>query len=191
DDARASLPTNGFPWDAYHVNAINLPGDGTFVVSMRNTWAAYKVDIATGRILWTLGGRHSNFKLGPGAEFEWQHDVAVYPGSPLVTLFDDHCCQITGGGTYVSPTAPSRGLVLKLNPAARTTVYASWNGATRLASWRVLAGSDPAALKVVAGRPKSGFETAVPVTGGYTVFRVEALDAGGRVIGFSKDFRDA
>ena len=27
-DSRASLPTNGFPWDAYHVNSINLPGDG-------------------------------------------------------------------------------------------------------------------------------------------------------------------
>ena len=50
DDAKATLPTNGFPWDAYHVNAINVPGDGTFVVSMRNTWAAYKVNINTGKI---------------------------------------------------------------------------------------------------------------------------------------------
>ena len=123
-DSRATLPTNGFPWDAYHVNAINVPGDGTFVVSMRNTWAAYKVDIDTGKIVWTLGGRHSSFKLGRGAEFEWQHDVAVYPGSSLVTMFDDHCCQITGGGTYVSPTAPSRGLVLKLNQANHTATLA-------------------------------------------------------------------
>ena len=62
---------------------------------------AYKVDIKTGRILWTLGRRHSNFKFGPGADFTWQHDVRAYAGSPLVTLFDDHCCQETGGGTYV------------------------------------------------------------------------------------------
>jgi EmrB/QacA subfamily drug resistance transporter len=115
-DSRASLPTNGFPWDAYHVNAIDLPGDGTFVVSIRNTWAAYKVSIKTGGIEWTLGGRHSSFKFDPGAPFQWQHDVAVYPGTDLVTLFDDHCCQITGGGTYVPPTGPSRGLVLKLDP---------------------------------------------------------------------------
>ena len=47
-DSQATLPTNGFPWDAYHVNSIDVPGDGTFVVSMRNTWAAYKVDITTG-----------------------------------------------------------------------------------------------------------------------------------------------
>ncbi|MGH2881290.1 MAG: arylsulfotransferase family protein, partial [Solirubrobacteraceae bacterium] len=123
-DSRASLPTNGFPWDAYHVNSINLPGDGTFVVSMRNTWAAYKVKIATGAIEWTLGGPHSSFKIGKGADFQWQHDVVLYPGTPLVTMFDDHCCQITGGGTYVSPTSYSRGLVLKLDPKAHSATLA-------------------------------------------------------------------
>jgi EmrB/QacA subfamily drug resistance transporter len=125
-DSRASLPTNGFPWDAYHVNSISLPGDGTFVVSMRNTWAVYKVDIATGATEWTLGGRHSSFKLGTGADFEWQHDVVSYPsaaGKVLMTMFDDHCCQITGGGTYVSPTAPSRALVLKLDLANHTATF--------------------------------------------------------------------
>ena len=123
-DSKASLPTNGFPWDAYHVNAIDLPGDGSFVVSMRDTWAVYKVNIATGKIEWTLGGPHSSFKIGPGADFQWQHDVVTYPGSPLITMFDDHCCQITGGGTYVSPTGASRGLVLKLDQKARTATLA-------------------------------------------------------------------
>jgi EmrB/QacA subfamily drug resistance transporter len=123
-DSRASLPTNGFPWDAYHVNAIDLLGDGTFVVSMRNTWAAYLVDERSGRIRWTLGGKHSSFRFAPGAEFEWQHDVTVYPGTPLVSLFDDHCCQITGGGTYVTATGASRGLVLKLDRARGTATLA-------------------------------------------------------------------
>src|SRR5580692_5848629 len=111
-ESQASLPTNGFPWDAYHVNAIDLTSNGSFLVSMRDTWAAYLVDIATGRIEWTLGGRRSSFKFGPGAAFAWQHDVKLEDGS-TVSLFDDHCCQLTGGGTYVSPSAPSRGLVLK------------------------------------------------------------------------------
>jgi EmrB/QacA subfamily drug resistance transporter len=115
----STLPSNGFPWDAYHVNSIVLPGDGTFVVSMRNTWAAYKVNIATGRIVWTLGGRNSSFKFAGGASFTWQHDVTVYPGTSFVTMFDDHCCQISSGGTYVAPTAPSRGLVLKLDLGKR------------------------------------------------------------------------
>ena len=81
---------------------------------MRDTWAAYLVDIDTGKIEWTLGGRDSSFKFGPGAAFQWQHDVELRPGS-TVSLFDDHCCQLTGGGTYVPPTGPSRGLVLKLD----------------------------------------------------------------------------
>ncbi len=124
-DGRASLPTNGFPWDAYHVNSVQVPGDGSFIVSMRDTWAVYKVDIATGKIDWTLGGKHSDFKFGRGAEFEWQHDVQLHPGSPNVTVFDDHCCQITGGGTYVSPSAPSRGLVIKLDQTSRTATLVS------------------------------------------------------------------
>jgi len=275
-DSRATVPSNGFPWDAYHVNAIDLPGDGTFVVSMRNTWAAYKVNIKTAKTEWTLGGKHSTFKLVPGADFQWQHDVTVYPGTPLVTLFDDHCCQLTGGGAYVPPTGPSRGLVLKLdgrahtatladqythgtdfhaqymgsiqplpggnelvgwgsapyfseyNPSGRplldatlpkpdlsyrarlepwvglplseplgaarqkdgkTTVYASWNGATRVASWRVLAGANAGRLVTVAAKARSGFETTIPVAQSYETFMVEALSAKGRVIRRSRLFR--
>ena len=123
-DSKATIPTNGFPWDAYHVNAIDAPGDGSLVVSMRNTWAAYKINIATGKIEWTLGGPRSSFKLGPGADFQWQHDVVTYAGSPLITMFDDHCCQINSGGTYVSPTAASRGLVLKLDLKTHTATLA-------------------------------------------------------------------
>jgi hypothetical protein len=132
-ESKASLPTNGFPWDAYHVNAIDVPGNGTFLVSMRNTWAAYLVDIDSGTIDWTLGGKRSSFKFEPGAAFQWQHDVALGPDS-TVSLFDDHCCQLTGGGTFVSPTGASRGLVLRIDLRTHT--------ATRLAQYTL--GSDPA-----------------------------------------------
>ncbi len=66
-DSYATLPTNGFPWDAYHVNSIDLTGNGTFLVSMRNTWAAYLVDIDTGRIEWTLGGKQLELQVRPGS----------------------------------------------------------------------------------------------------------------------------
>jgi EmrB/QacA subfamily drug resistance transporter len=127
-DSYATVPTNGFPWDAYHVNSIDLLGGGTFLVSMRNTWAAYLVDSATGRIEWTLGGKHSSFTFGPGAAFQWQHDVREGPGG-TVTMFDDHCCRLTGGGTRVPATGPSRGLVLKLDQNTRTaTLLNQYNG---------------------------------------------------------------
>ena len=100
-DSYATLPTNGFPWDAYHVNSIDLHADGTFVVSMRNTWAAYMVDI--GQRQDRVDARRQALELQARPEAptsHWQHDVALHPDSTL-TMFDDHCCQITGGGTYV------------------------------------------------------------------------------------------
>jgi hypothetical protein len=69
-----------------------------------------------------------------------------------------------------------------------TTVYASWNGSTRLASWRVLGGSRDGPLKAVVTVPKFGFETAIQLQRGYARFEVEALDAGGRVLDTSAPF---
>ncbi len=65
-ESQATIPTNGFPWDAYHVNAVQVLGSGTFLVSMRNTWAAYLVNIASGRIEWTLGGRRLELQVRQG-----------------------------------------------------------------------------------------------------------------------------
>jgi EmrB/QacA subfamily drug resistance transporter len=276
-ESQASLPTNGFPWDAYHVNSIDLSANGTFLVSMRNTWSAYMVN-DSGKIQWTLGGRRSSFKFGPGAAFQWQHDVRLQGGrgtNLTISLYDDHCCQLTGGGTYVSPTGPSRGLVLKLDQQAntatlvaqygrnggftsdymgdtqplpngnvlvgfgsepyfseysrsgelllegelpgpdltyratleqwvgeplsppvgaarqadgKTTVYASWNGATRVVSWRVLAGAGAGPMAAVTTTARSGFETAIAVPQSYKSFEVQALGADGRAIGASRPF---
>jgi Arylsulfotransferase (ASST) len=129
-ESKASLPTNGFPWDAYHVNSIQVVGPETFLVSMRDTWAAYLVNARTGAIEWTLGGRNSSFKFGPEAEFQWQHDVRLQPNS-TITLFDDHCCQLTGGGSQVDSTAPSRGLALKLDQATHTATLAAAYGSRK------------------------------------------------------------
>jgi EmrB/QacA subfamily drug resistance transporter len=274
-DSYANPPTNGFPWDAYHVNSITAAGKDTLMVSMRNTWAAYLINTTTGRIRWTLGGKQSSFKVASAAAFEWQHDVALQGNT--VTLFDDNCCQITGAGTYLAPNGPSRAMELTLHPATHTatlaaqyqhggesaaymgntellpngnvfvgwgelpyfseysksgkllldgafpspdlsyranqastwvglpltppsgaarqaggttTVYASWNGATRVTSWRVLAGPSGGPRTTVATHARSGFETAITVPAGSAgrVFQVQALDAQGKVIGTSKAF---
>jgi hypothetical protein len=86
------------------------------------------------------------------------------------------------------PTQPPAVAVARL-PGAHTgaVVYASWNGATEVASWRVLAGSSRAALAPVSSAPEAGFETAIslpaPATGSYVA--VQALSAGGAVMGVS------
>jgi Arylsulfotransferase (ASST) len=73
--------------------------------------------------------------------------------------------------------------------SAPVTVYASWNGATTIASWRVLAGPAAPSAKVhlaeVASAPDTGFETAIPTPGPEAYVQVQALNAAGAVLGTS------
>jgi Arylsulfotransferase (ASST) len=68
-----------------------------------------------------------------------------------------------------------------------SAVYASWNGATLVASWRVLAGPSATRMRIVAQVARSGFETAIAVPAGTVgpYVTVQALDAGGHVLGFA------
>ncbi len=65
-------------------------------------------------------------------------------------------------------------------------VYATWNGATQVSSWRVLEGASTAKLAVVAQAPRAGFETVIgaPEAGAYLA--VQALGTRGQVLGASK-----
>jgi hypothetical protein len=71
---------------------------------------------------------------------------------------------------------------------AGASVYASWNGATEVSSWQVIAGSTPSALKPTGSAvAKSGFETTIAVPGlaAGSYVAVQALGANGSVIGTS------
>jgi Arylsulfotransferase (ASST) len=65
------------------------------------------------------------------------------------------------------------------------TVYASWNGATGVSSWRVLGGPSPDRLAQLTSAPRSGFETAIRVESQPYV-EVQALDSTGATIGRSR-----
>ncbi|HET8980360.1 MAG TPA: hypothetical protein VFN87_19570, partial [Solirubrobacteraceae bacterium] len=67
-----------------------------------------------------------------------------------------------------------------------TTVYASWNGATQVASWRILGGSSPTRLSAVASGRKTGFETGIRLPHGESYVATQALDGHGKVLGTSK-----
>ncbi|HUA49827.1 MAG TPA: arylsulfotransferase family protein [Solirubrobacteraceae bacterium] len=272
-------PFPGIPWDAYHINAIQLTGNGTFLVSMRNTWTAYLVNRATNAIEWTVSGnpKNSTFKLPAKAQFHWQHDVALH--GDVLTVFNDNCCLFSGvkagKATFAKPNGTMAGLVIKLdlpkhtgsfvnaytrprtynaaylgniellsngnvqlgwgsqpffseesktgkllldavwpkpdqsyrafvekwvgipfyppngavrNNRGKATVYASWNGDTQVVSWRVLAGTSANGLKAVATAAKTGFETTIPLTSSYKVYKVQALDSHHHVLGTSTTF---
>ncbi len=98
----------GWVWDYFHINAISIdPNDRNLVISGRNTCACYKIDRRTGKVLWRLGGKHSDFAMGPGTRFHFQHDVNIHPYG-LLTLFDNE-----GGPPQMA--AQSRALVLSID----------------------------------------------------------------------------
>ena len=66
------------------------------------------------------------------------------------------------------------------------TVYASWNGATEVDTWRVLAGRAPANLTPLTTVDRDGFETAIEVETDAAYVAVEALNEAGAIIGASE-----
>jgi hypothetical protein len=253
-------------WDFFHINSISLDpwGDGDFIVSARNTWAAYEVDHHSGSVLWRIGGKHPSFKMGSGTGMAWQHDARWQPDHTL-TIFDNGAAPkahsqsrvlreridwkhrmvklvaryvrtpqllsgsqgnaqaLPNGGAFVgwgedpyfsefnsagqivfdgrlpspiqiyrsfrfpwsaTPTAPP-AIALRQQADGRTVVYASWNGATGVSSWRVLAGATPTMLSPIASAPWGGFETAIAVQSANSVFAVQALGPAGDVLAIS------
>jgi hypothetical protein len=68
----------------------------------------------------------------------------------------------------------------------KTDVFASWNGATEVARWQVLAGSSKTALAPVAKVARDGFETKATIGGEPAFVQVRALDAAGNPLGTSR-----
>jgi hypothetical protein len=79
----------GYEWEYFHVNSVQLLPDGNFLISARNTSGVYKISRATGKIIWRLGGKKSDFKLGAGVRFDWQHDAQLQPDGKTLRLFDN------------------------------------------------------------------------------------------------------
>jgi Arylsulfotransferase (ASST) len=256
------------PFDYFHINSIDVEQDGDLLVDSRNTWAAYDVDPKTGQVRWELGGKHSSFKMGPGASTAWQHDAVQQPDG-AITFFDNgaspqihpqsraievtldmadmtatltrsyehqnplvadsqgnvqalpdgdwmvgwgqagYLSEIDAAGqvlfnahlppgwesyrTFVLPWSgqpaqpPSLAAVAAAGGHGGAAAYASWNGATEVASWRLLAGASAGALAPVGTAPKHGFETtiALPGTSAGAYVAAQALNAAGAVIGTS------
>jgi hypothetical protein len=135
--------------------------------------------------------RHGNAVVGYGAtQFfsEFSQGGEREKGGKL--LFDAELPK--GDGSYrvlrfpwqgAPTTAPA--LAAHRESIADVALYASWNGATDIASWQVLAGEDAGALSPVADATWSGFETKVDVSSTDSVFEVRALDRQGRVLASS------
>jgi hypothetical protein len=260
-DSYATLERH-LPYDYFHINSVQQLPHRKLLVSARNTSAVYELDERTGRIVWTLGGKHSSFSVEPDAGFARQHDAEMQRDGTL-TLFDDGrpryetasralrirldprtrratlvraytsrpplrantqgSMQVLPDGNvfvcwgakpyftefnrsgrqvfsahYRAPLQSYRGFrfswwgqpstppsIAVDSNGARATVYASWNGATDVAAWRVLAGPSAASLTALGTFRKTGFETAMQVSATEPYLVAQALDSAGRVLGTS------
>ncbi len=84
------------------------------------------------------------------------------------------------------PASPPAALANLNDTSEETIVHMSWNGATGVASWRVLAGKQAGSLQAQTTIPASGFESSTTLPNKYAYAAVQALDAAGRVLGSSK-----
>jgi hypothetical protein len=117
-DSYQPVPTDpSTPYDYFHINSVNLDNDGNLLVSARHTWTVYKLDHHSGDVIWRLGGKQSDFKLGPGVQFAWQHN-ALPEGSNTVRIFDNE-----SNGTPVLPA--SRIIRVHLDSKADTATLVS------------------------------------------------------------------
>src|SRR5215213_8640643 len=113
DETYATVSQDGRPGlDYFHANSIEVDHDNNLLVSARQTFTVYKIDRNTGEIIWRLGGKKSDFEMGPGTRFSYQHDARRHRDG-TITIFDN-------GTTIFLYTVPeaveeSRGIVLELD----------------------------------------------------------------------------
>jgi hypothetical protein len=103
-------------------------------------------------------------------------DGAIAAGAPTYRAFTADWTGRPAGSPAVAVRSRSGG----------ATVFASWNGATEVASWAVLAGRTKSALTHAASAARSGFETDIAVPSAGPHYAVEARDASGQVLGRSR-----
>jgi hypothetical protein len=85
--------------------------------------------------------------------------------------------------------ASAPAIAIRERSKGALVAYVSWNGATAVASWRVLSGTSPRSLRPVATVARSGFETAVALAHASRYLAAQALDSGGSVLATSASIR--
>jgi hypothetical protein len=122
----AALGAKAPPYDYFHINSVDVEPDGNFLVSARNTHAVYRIRRSDGRVLWRLGGKRSDFAMGTGTPFAWQHDARRQKDG-TITLFDN--------GASPKVKEYSRGIKLRVDAVTRrATLVRSYLHPRRLLS---------------------------------------------------------
>jgi Arylsulfotransferase (ASST) len=150
-----------------------------------------------------------NYDHSPPLSANFEGSIQTLPGGhmflsygqrPYFTEFDAHGREVFDARfTAHTTTYRAYRFAWKGEPLTRpavavsrsgrfVTVYASWNGATRVARWRVLAGRTAHTMRAVAVSAKRGFETPITIRA-HSDVAIVALDGSGRVLARSRTVR--
>jgi hypothetical protein len=98
--------------DYFHLNSIDVDHDDNLLICARKTCAVYKIDRNTGGIIWRLGGKKSDFEMGPGTRFAFQHDARRLPDG-TISIFDNGDTVFENG--FPKAVEESRAIVLDVD----------------------------------------------------------------------------
>jgi Arylsulfotransferase (ASST) len=195
---------------AYQHDASELP-DGTLTIfdnggvpkvhhQSRAIQVAVDADAKTVTLLRQLthspplsSGSQANFQSLPGgrAFVGWGLPYFTEYDTNGQVLFDAHlhganesyrAYRFAWTGTPSTPPA----IATDTDANGTVKVYASWNGATAVRSWRLLAGTSAADLRTVRTFPRTGFESSTTDPASEPYVAVQALDAAGTVLASSR-----
>jgi hypothetical protein len=74
--------------DYFHINSIDVFDEDHLLISSHSTCTVYKVSRKTGEVVWRLGGKKSDFEMGPGTRTTFQHDARRQTDG-TITIFDN------------------------------------------------------------------------------------------------------
>ncbi|KAI0813491.1 ASST-domain-containing protein [Xylaria sp. FL0064] len=108
--------THDYLWDPWHINSVDENSDGNYLVSFRHMDTIMLIAGDDGRVLWRLGGKHSDYILEDGLKFSRQHHARYISHSPrhdVISFLDN-----ASGEQRIDFQPPSnnysRGLIVEL-----------------------------------------------------------------------------
>jgi len=104
------------PFDYFHLNSISRDSDGNMLISARHTAALYKVNRLTGKVMWRMGGKDSDFDVAKGMNFAYQHDFRR-DGKGTYSIFDNGAA----GGPLKPRAKVSKAIIFRINERKKTT----------------------------------------------------------------------
>jgi hypothetical protein len=113
-------------WDYFHINSVDKDRAGNYIVSARDACAVHKINGTTGEIIWRLNGKASDFAMGEGSPFCFQHHARwlredAGDGIEVISLYDNSAHGTEhGGGREVHTAENSSGKILRLDSNAWT-----------------------------------------------------------------------